>query len=84
MKNMQDQIWETWVKRLQNWGLNDFAALALEAAGPINLIGAQLVYLTQPMLNSLLPNEQLTALAAMLEEPQQTQDFIQGLREIRE
>ena len=77
-------IWQTWANRLKGWGLQDFAASFLEAAGPINLIGAQLVYVAQPLLGSVLPSEHLDSLASMLEEPGQTKAFISYLREVEE
>ena len=40
-------------------------------------------YLSQPVFNSLIPDEQLTALAALLEEPSETQAFIDQLRKER-
>ena len=62
-------------------GLNQFAAAFLEAVGPLNLVGAQLVYLGQPVLSSVLPDGKLTMLAHMLEQPEQTEMFIRCLRE---
>jgi len=54
---------------------------AVQASGPLKLVGAQLVYLGQPRLGGLVANEQLDALAHMLEEPAQTKNFIRYLRE---
>jgi hypothetical protein len=73
-------IWEKWANRLQSSGLGGLAATLLQAGGPLTLVGAQLVYLSQPVFNSLIPDEQLTALAALLEEPAQTEAFIGQLR----
>jgi hypothetical protein len=44
------KFWRIWADHLQYWGLDEFAAGVLEAAGPFNLILAQLVYLGQPLL----------------------------------
>ncbi|MEN8241746.1 MAG: hypothetical protein ABFS17_07485 [Chloroflexota bacterium] len=62
-------------------GLHQFAAAFLEASGPLNLVGAQLVFLGQPVLSSMLAGSKLTTLAHMLEEPEQTELFIRCLRE---
>jgi len=55
-------------------------ATLLEATGPLNLLGAQVVYLGQPLLKQVLPEDQLDALADMLENPKQTRAFTDYLR----
>jgi hypothetical protein len=40
-----------------------------------------MVYISQPVLSSVFPDRQLQALAAMLEEPDNTKTFIHCLRE---
>ena len=75
------QIWQTWANTLHRWGLTNFAATLLEALGPLNLFGAQMIYLTQPVLTSLVPAAHLDALADLLEDTQTTQDFITVLRQ---
>ena len=72
---------QNWASRLQQWRVHQLAAALLEASGPLKLVGAQLVYLGQPLLGGLVANEQLDALAHMLEEPAQTNNFIRYLRE---
>ena len=74
-------IWAAWASRLQHWGLGSFAATLLESAGPLKLLGAQLVYMGQPTLNGLLPNEQLSALANLLENDTDSRSFVKVLRE---
>jgi hypothetical protein len=76
------KIWNSWANRLQQMGLQHIAAAVLESTGPLNLIGAQFVYLSQPLLNTLLSDEQLIALAHLLEEPSQTAAFISNLQEV--
>ncbi|HBY07873.1 MAG TPA: hypothetical protein DEH22_08865 [Chloroflexi bacterium] len=75
------QIWQTWADTLNRWGLKTLTATFLEALGPLNLFGAQIVYLGQPLLNSFLPESHLNALAELLENPQTTQAFIAVLRQ---
>lgn len=53
----------------------------LEAAGPLTLLGAQIVYFSEPWLKSLLPNAQLDLLAQTFEEPSQRKAFIALLKE---
>jgi hypothetical protein len=75
------QIWREWARKLHAWGVQDWAAAFLEAAGPLTLLGAQLVYLGQPLLRQVAPNQQLLELAALLEEPERAQAFAAFLRE---
>jgi hypothetical protein len=84
LKNQVDPIWQVWADRLKGWGMGEFAASVLEASGPINLVGAQLVYISQPVLDGLFPTEHLNALASLLEEPAQTEAFVRTLREVDE
>lgn len=80
-KTDHQEVISRWAGLLQNWKLHQLAAALLEAAGPLNIVGAQLVYLTQPLLNDFLDNGSLSSLAWMLEERDQTKNFIQLLRE---
>jgi hypothetical protein len=79
---LHHDIWKKWAKKLQQIGLQEVAASVLEAAAPVNLVGAQLVYLGQPVLRGFVPNENLNALADLLEQPEHTRAFIEDLREL--
>ena len=74
-------IWKTWADKLNHWGLKDLTAAILEALGPLNILGAQLVYVGQPLLNPFFPEGNLDVLADLLEDPQETQAFIAVLRQ---
>lgn len=74
-------IMQGWIDRLHQWRLGEFAATLLEAAEPLNLIAAQFVYISQPMLKGLIPTENMTAFATMLEDPKETSIFVARLRE---
>jgi len=74
------QIWQTWADTLNRWGLHNLTATLLDALGPFNLLGAQIVYLGQPLMNSFLPEDHLDALANLLENPKSTQAFVSILR----
>lgn len=80
MKSQDEQIWKIWIRHLKQWGMQEFAASVLEAAGPINLVGAQLVYVSQPLLDGIFPADHLRAFAGLLEEPEQTEAFVKTLR----
>ena len=75
------RYWENWLARLRRLGVAPVAAAFLEAAGPLNLLGAQLLHFTRPVLDGLLPAGQLDALAGLLDDDRQTQDFVTRLRE---
>jgi hypothetical protein len=74
-------IWQTWAKTLNHWGIKDLTAAILEAMGPLSVLGAQLVYVGQPFLDSFFPKGYLDVLADLLEDPQETQAFIAVLRQ---
>jgi hypothetical protein len=78
MKNPKNR--EKWVKTLHKLQLHDLAATLLEALGPINLLGAQLVYISQPILSPLINSEQSQDFAKILEDPLETAEFISALR----
>lgn len=75
------QIWRSWASILQRWGLEQWAASILEAAGPLSVLGAQAVHLSAPLLKNILPMAQLETLARTLEDANQTQAFVNCLRE---
>jgi len=78
--NINRHIWQKWVDSLQRWGLSDLAAIFLDAFGPLNLLGAQFVYIGRPLLDQFLPDGHTHALANMLEDSTQTQEFVTFLR----
>lgn len=74
-------MWRFWAASLHRWGVQDLAAVVLEALGPLTLFGAQAVYLFQPLLKHDLSSGHLEALAHILEDDSETQAFISYLRE---
>lgn len=74
-------IWHRWAESLHRWGVEDLVATLLEAIGPLSLIGAQLVYLGQPIFNSFLPEEHVNAFADLLDDPEETRAFTHFLRQ---
>jgi hypothetical protein len=79
--NADRRFWQVWALTLHRWGLGDWISSLLEAAGPLTLLGAQAIYVTQPLLRTFTTDENLSALARLLEEPDQTQSFALFLRE---
>lgn len=74
-------IWKNWADALHRWGMQEVVATLLEAIGPLNFIGAQVIYLGQPILNTLLPEEQIDAFAELLDNPEETRAFTDYLRQ---
>jgi len=74
-------IWRIWVKTLHRWGVQDLVASFLEAAGPLTLIGAQVIYLGQPLLNGIVPDGHLKVLTDVFEDDDQRVAFVNCLRE---
>ncbi|MEN8171854.1 MAG: hypothetical protein ABFS03_03150 [Chloroflexota bacterium] len=64
---------------LHRWGLQEITAVVLDSLEPLNLLGAQLIYLGQPIFKQFGFNDHLEALANVLENPTQTQAFISTL-----
>lgn len=78
---MTDMVWQKWAERIKNWGLEDVVAALMEATGPLTVLGAQLIYLAQPVLSTFIQDRNLTALVDLLEDAEQSRIFIGYLRE---
>jgi hypothetical protein len=72
---------EKWIKKLSEMRLLNLTATILEALGPINVLGAQLVYLAQPMISPYLTDDHSHEIASILENPSETAKFIKLLKE---
>lgn len=68
--------WSEWADSLRRLKLDGFAAWFLEAGGPLTILGAQLVYLSQPFIGG----KNLNTLAHMLERDEESQAFASYLR----
>ena len=81
MMDADHHLWRVWANGLQRWGLQELVASVLEAFGPLSLLGAQIVYLGQPLLNQTVSASHMEAFAHMLENRDETQAFVAMLRE---
>ena len=63
---------------LQNAGLAELAAVMLEAAGPLTVLGAQAIFMLEPLVRS--SGSALGALAHSLEDSEQVENLVQRLR----
>ena len=75
------QVWQGWSESLQRWGVDQLAASLLETSGPLSILAAQIIYISQPLVSWIVSIDQINALAALLEEPAQARAFSTHLRE---
>lgn len=68
--------WSKWAESLRRLKLDGLAVWLLEAGGPLTILGAQAVYLSQPFVGG----GKLDSLARMLEEDTESQAFARFLR----
>ena len=68
--------WSKWAESLRRLKLDGLAVWLLEAGGPLTVLGAQAVYLSQPFIGG----GKLDSLAHMLEEDKESQAFARYLR----
>jgi hypothetical protein len=80
--NFDQHIWQNWARNLHRWGVNHWVATLLEATGPLTVLGAQAVYIGQPLLRLAIAGEHLDALTTLLEDSQQQRAFVSLLREV--
>ena len=69
--------WHNWAVFLRRYKLDGLASWLLEAGSPLNLIGAQALYIGQPFVGA---KNQTESIAQMLEDEDETQAFINFLR----
>jgi hypothetical protein len=67
--------WPIWTDFLRRQGLTELAAWFLEASGPLNVLGAQVLYLGQPFVPPSA-TQGLRALADLLEQEDEARAFI--------
>jgi hypothetical protein len=73
--------WPGWARFLRRYGLENLVAWALETAGPLTVLGAQLLYFGGPLLRPALTDMQRDALAGLLEDHDEALAFSAFLRE---
>ncbi len=66
--------WPNWIDSLRRHNLDGFVLRLLEAAGPLNAIVAQLLYIGQPFA-SPAASAQLRAMAHLLEQGNEAETF---------
>jgi hypothetical protein len=73
-------FWSLWARKLQRWGIDQFAALLLDAAGPLKVLLAQVIVAGSPFFISR-NNQEWQALEHLLEDPQESSSFASFLRQ---
>jgi hypothetical protein len=76
------QIWANWAHTLQRWGLKELVAFLLESAGALNVMIAQVVYISQPLFSGTVNPGVLEEFAQVLENPSTRAEFISYLKEV--
>jgi hypothetical protein len=66
--------WPAWTDFLHRLGMEGFVAWLIEAGGPFNVIGAQLLYMGQPFVSSST-SDGFRALANLLEQEDEARAF---------
>jgi len=73
--------WPRWAEFLRRRGLGSLAAWALEAAGPLALLGAQALTFGGPLLRPALSGAAMDGLTGLLEDEAERRSFAAFLRE---
>jgi hypothetical protein len=73
--------WPEWARFLHHWGLGELVAAWLDAAGPLNPLLAQFLYVGQPFIRGAVPTAKLDALTRLFEEQDESRAFALFLRE---
>ena len=68
--------WSKWAETLRHFKMDGLASWFLEAGSPLSMLGAQMLYVSQPFLGG----KQINALAHMLEDEQESLAFVHYLR----
>lgn len=74
-------LWREWAARCRRYGLAGPLSLALEGLDPLLILGAQFLYLGQPLISLAIPRQKVAALAHLLEAPEARTRFRNWLQE---
>jgi hypothetical protein len=77
--NVDEDFLQRIADRLQGAGLADFAVFILEASGPFSFLGAQIVYMIEPLMG--LTQNDFHKLGRILEDPDQVLELAKRLRQ---
>lgn len=77
---MREESWEKTIQYLYDRRLHQFTAALLQAAGPLTVLAAQLIYVGEPFLSLFVSRDQTQNFAGILEDPVKIESFIRALR----
>lgn len=71
------EFWNRWAESLRKYQMQNIVASLLEGASPLALLGAQVIYFS----GGFIRNDQLSALATMLEDENEARAFASYLNQ---
>jgi hypothetical protein len=77
----EQKCWLNWARILQHWGMKETAAAFLEAAGPMNILFAQMIHFGEPFLRWAWPGGEWRHMAETLENQEDCRIFAAYLRD---
>jgi len=79
---MQDTSgWGKISSALNRLGIAGITAAVLEHGGPLNLLMAQILYISKPFVNLAVPTIEFNLFASIMEDEQSSRDFARYLRQ---
>jgi hypothetical protein len=70
---------QTWVARLQRWGLDDLAPGFIEVLRPFGAVGSQLLTLASPLLTTFIDADRLDQIVETLDDPDRLDQLLRNL-----
>lgn len=77
MMESSREFWNRWAESLRKYELQNIVASLLEGTSPLTVVGVQVIYFS----GGLIRNDQLSALAAMLEDENEARAFASYLNQ---
>ena len=77
MMESSREFWHRWAESLRKYQLQNIVASLLEGTSPLALLGAQAIYFS----GAFIRNDQLSALATLLEDEKEAQAFASFLNQ---
>jgi hypothetical protein len=72
--------WQESADLMDRWGVKAFVVSLLDSLGPLTIVGAQIAYIGQPMLSSLINPEKYRVMVGLLEDSEQMKTYIAYLQ----
>lgn len=82
MNEFKPRDYADWVETAKANGWGDLLAVLLDALAPLGVLGAQVLYVGQPVLSVFVNRDALTALAGALEDPDELDALRRQLEDV--